>query len=199
MYNTVHTLQDGASKISCQGRHIIIVEDIVDTGHTLDRLRRHLLDAGAESVATASLLDKPARREVKVSIDFVGFDCPDAFVIGCAAVVDASFGRVVMSHGWHMYQRSRSCDPVVTVTSKAVIPPVPNPFFYLTPFSDHVMSHHNNTRSHMSQCNYTRSHVLPGWNAPDLLCRYGLDFDEAYRSLPYVGVLHESAIAKAEP
>jgi len=64
------------------GRHVLLVEDIVDTGWTLADLRRHVLDRGAASVAVAALLDKPNRRQVAVPVDYVGFVIPDRFVVG---------------------------------------------------------------------------------------------------------------------
>ncbi len=65
------------------GRDVIVVEDIVDSGITLNYLRRILLQRGAASLKIATLLDKPARRKVKdLSVDYVCFDIPDAFVVG---------------------------------------------------------------------------------------------------------------------
>lgn len=66
-------------------RHVVIVEDIVDSGHTLQRLRSHVSDAGAASVAVAALLDKQCRRTIQVDIEYVGFVCPDKFVVGCGS------------------------------------------------------------------------------------------------------------------
>lgn len=67
---------------SIQNEDILLVEDIVDTGHTLTRISKLLLDKGAKSVKVVSLLDKPSRREVDVTADFVGFVIPNEFVIG---------------------------------------------------------------------------------------------------------------------
>ena len=75
-------LQATAGKISCEGRHVVIVEDIIDTGHTLHSLRKHVQQHGAASVAVASLLDKVARRTTDVPIEYVGFECPNEFVVG---------------------------------------------------------------------------------------------------------------------
>ena len=63
-------------------RHVVIVEDIVDTGLTLQVLRRHLLAARPRSLDTVVLLDKPARRRATVPVDLVGFRVPDQFVVG---------------------------------------------------------------------------------------------------------------------
>ena len=64
-------------------RDVIIVEDIVDSGITLNYLRKILMQRGAASLKTVTLLDKPARRKVKeLVVDYVCFDIPDAFVVG---------------------------------------------------------------------------------------------------------------------
>ncbi len=64
------------------GRHVLVVEDIVDTGLTLSFLKSNLLSRGAESIRIAALLDKPERRKVNLSSDYTGFSIPDAFVVG---------------------------------------------------------------------------------------------------------------------
>jgi hypoxanthine phosphoribosyltransferase len=65
------------------GRDVIIVEDIVDSGVTLNYLRQVLIHRGAASLKIAALLDKPARRKIKdLKVDYVCFDIPDAFVVG---------------------------------------------------------------------------------------------------------------------
>ena len=64
------------------GRHVLVVEDIIDSGRTLDYLRRTLLARGPASLRICSLLNKPARREVDVDVDYVGFAIPDEFVVG---------------------------------------------------------------------------------------------------------------------
>ena len=63
-------------------RHVVIVEDIVDTGLTLQVLREHLLAGRPRSLSTVVLLDKPARRRTRVPVDLVGFRIPDQFVVG---------------------------------------------------------------------------------------------------------------------
>lgn len=67
---------------SIKGESILLVEDIVDTGHTIKSIKQLLYNKGAEDVKIVSLLDKPSRREVDVSADFVGFEIPNEFVIG---------------------------------------------------------------------------------------------------------------------
>jgi hypoxanthine phosphoribosyltransferase len=64
------------------GRHVLLVEDIVDSGRTLHAVTRRLRRLKPASLRVAALLDRPARREVDVTIDFLGFTIPDRFVIG---------------------------------------------------------------------------------------------------------------------
>ncbi len=68
--------------VPIEGRHILVVEDIVDTGLTLSYLLANLESRGAASVKLAALLDKHERREKEVKIDYLGFPIPDAFVVG---------------------------------------------------------------------------------------------------------------------
>ena len=63
-------------------RHILIVEDIVDTGRTLEFLREHLQTLNPKTVKVCTLLDKPFQRQVPVAVDYIGFEIPDAFVVG---------------------------------------------------------------------------------------------------------------------
>ncbi len=65
-----------------EGEHVIIVEDIVDTGLTLRYLMDNLSSRRPESIATCVLLSKPTRRRVEVKIDYLGFEIPDAWVVG---------------------------------------------------------------------------------------------------------------------
>lgn len=64
------------------GRHVLIIEDIIDSGRTLDYMRRNLLARSPGSVRICTLLNKPSRRAVDVPVDYVGFDIPDEFVVG---------------------------------------------------------------------------------------------------------------------
>lgn len=68
--------------VAIEGRHILVVEDIVDTGLTLSYLLANLQSRGAASVKLAALLDKYERREKDVAIDYLGFPIPDKFVVG---------------------------------------------------------------------------------------------------------------------
>lgn len=65
-----------------EGRNVLIVEDIIDTGHTLSYLMRMLSARMPRSLRICTLLNKPGRREVEVPVDYVGFDIPNEFVLG---------------------------------------------------------------------------------------------------------------------
>jgi hypoxanthine phosphoribosyltransferase len=64
------------------GRAVLLVDDIVDTGLSMDYGKRLLAERNAARVWTCALLDKPSRRNVDVTLDFVGFEIPDVFVVG---------------------------------------------------------------------------------------------------------------------
>ena len=76
----VRILLDLAQNI--EGRHVLIVEDIIDTGRTLDYITRNLRTRNPASLRVCTLLSKPARREIEIPLDFVGFEIPDEFVVG---------------------------------------------------------------------------------------------------------------------
>ena len=76
----VRIIQDLMTPI--EGRDVLIVEDIIDTGHTLSQVYDILQTREPRSLKVCALLNKPSRREIDVSIDWVGFDIPDEFVIG---------------------------------------------------------------------------------------------------------------------
>ncbi len=65
-----------------RGKHVLIVEDIIDSGNTLSKVREILALRQPESLAICTLLDKPERREVEVPVEYVGFTIPDKFVVG---------------------------------------------------------------------------------------------------------------------
>ena len=67
---------------SMEGKEVIIVEDIIDSGRTLHYLIPVLKQRNPESIRLCALLNKPDRREVDVQIDYLGFDIPDEFVVG---------------------------------------------------------------------------------------------------------------------
>jgi hypoxanthine phosphoribosyltransferase len=76
----VRILKDLSSSIA--GRDVLIVEDIIDTGLTLNYLLRYLRGKNPASLRICALLDKPARRLVEIPIDYTGFTIPDEFVVG---------------------------------------------------------------------------------------------------------------------
>jgi len=63
-------------------RHVLLVEDIIDTGLTIDLLMDNLAGRNPASLKTCALLDKPDRRKVSVKVDYVGFDIPDEYIVG---------------------------------------------------------------------------------------------------------------------
>jgi hypoxanthine phosphoribosyltransferase len=67
---------------SPEGRDVLVVEDIVDSGRTLDYILRNLHTRNPASVRVCTLLSKPSRREIQVPLDYVGFEIPDKFVLG---------------------------------------------------------------------------------------------------------------------
>ncbi|HYM83955.1 MAG TPA: hypoxanthine phosphoribosyltransferase [Candidatus Dormibacteraeota bacterium] len=76
----VRILKDLSASI--EGRDVLIVEDIIDTGLTLNYLLRYLRGKNPRSLRICTLLDKPARRLVEIPVDYVGFTIPDRFVVG---------------------------------------------------------------------------------------------------------------------
>jgi hypoxanthine phosphoribosyltransferase len=70
------------SAVELHGRDVLIVEDIIDTGHTVTALHEHLARLGVRSVRLVTLLDKTSRRACPVHVDWRGFDIPDRFVVG---------------------------------------------------------------------------------------------------------------------
>jgi hypoxanthine phosphoribosyltransferase len=76
---------------SLEGRDVVIVEDIVDSGHTLSYLQRLLGQRRPRSLRTVALLDKRSRREVEVPIDYVGFQIDDRFVVGYGLDCDGRY------------------------------------------------------------------------------------------------------------
>lgn len=65
-----------------RGKDVLIVEDIIDSGNTLSKVREILRLREPKSLAICTLLDKPSRREVDVEVEYVGFSIPDKFVVG---------------------------------------------------------------------------------------------------------------------
>ncbi len=78
---TVRILRD--ITVSIERRHVLIAEDIIDSGRTLEQVLRLLRARQPASLRVCTLLDKPSRREVQVPVDWIGFAIPDEFVVGC--------------------------------------------------------------------------------------------------------------------
>ncbi|MFC6490005.1 hypoxanthine phosphoribosyltransferase [Nitratireductor sp. GCM10026969] len=74
-----------------KGRDILLIDDILESGRTLKFARDLMLSRGANSVSIAVLLDKRARRKASLEADFVGFECPDYFVVGYGMDVGHAF------------------------------------------------------------------------------------------------------------
>lgn len=86
-----------------EGRHVIIVEDIVDTGLTLHYLQEILRARNPKTLRTACLLSKPSRREIQVPVEYIGFTIDDRFVVGYGLDYDERFRSlphiVVLTNG----------------------------------------------------------------------------------------------------
>lgn len=85
----VEILRDVESPVA--GRNVLLVDDILESGRTLRYARDLMLSRGAASVEIAVLLDKTMRRKTDLSADYVGFDCPDHFVVGYGMDVGHAF------------------------------------------------------------------------------------------------------------
>lgn len=76
------------------GKNILIIEDIADSGRTLSLLKDEMHNRGAKNVKIASLLSKPSRRVVDIDIDYVGTDIPDEFVVGYGLDMDEKYRQM---------------------------------------------------------------------------------------------------------
>ncbi len=76
----VKMMKDAEKNI--EGRDVIIVEDIIDSGNTMSFLKKLFMERNPKSVKLVTLLDKPSRREVEITPDYCGFEVPDYFVVG---------------------------------------------------------------------------------------------------------------------
>ncbi|WP_370695430.1 hypoxanthine phosphoribosyltransferase [Patulibacter sp.] len=90
---------------SIEGKNVLIVEDIVDSGLTLQYLMRNLRSRGPASIEVCSLLTKPSRREVEVPIRYTGFELPDRYAVG---------------YGLDLAQRYRNLPYVAALTDAAI-------------------------------------------------------------------------------
>ena len=85
------TVQVTVGDLQCRGQHVLLLEDIVDTGRTIAALQRHFAAAGATTCTVATLLSKPSRRVVEVPLAYVGFEIPDEFVLGFGMDLDGRY------------------------------------------------------------------------------------------------------------
>lgn len=76
----VRILKDLRGEI--KGQDVLLVEDIIDTGHTMHHVQNLLQSRGPKTLEVCALLDKPSRREVEVDVRWIGFEIPDEFVVG---------------------------------------------------------------------------------------------------------------------
>lgn len=76
---------------SVKGRDVLIVEDIIDSGLTMDFMLKLLKSRGANSVTIATLLSKPSRRKIQIPVDYIGFEIEDRFVIGYGLDFDEKY------------------------------------------------------------------------------------------------------------
>lgn len=97
----VRILKDLRGEI--EGRDVLVIEDIVDTGHTLHHVKTLLESRKPARLKVCALLDKPARREVEIKADWIGFEIPDEFVVG---------------YGIDYAQRNRNLDHIGKVVFK---------------------------------------------------------------------------------
>ncbi len=85
----VKLLRDVETDVS--GRDVLLIDDILESGNTLRFVRERMLERGARKVAIAALLDKSVKRKTDVEADYVGFECPDHFVVGYGMDVAHAF------------------------------------------------------------------------------------------------------------
>ena len=76
---------------SIEDKYVLLVEDVVDTGRTLKLLKEMLAERNPAGIEICALLDKPSRREVELSADYIGFEIPDAFVVGWGLDYDQKY------------------------------------------------------------------------------------------------------------
>lgn len=74
-----------------RGKHVLIVEDIIDSGNTLSYLAELMKERGAVDVRICTILNKPSRREVDIDVAYVGYDIPDEFVVGYGLDYDEKY------------------------------------------------------------------------------------------------------------
>ena len=79
---------DSDHKTNINGWDVILIDDIVDTGYTINTVKKLLLDRNPKSLKVCAMLDKVARHKVDINIDYLGFEIPDYFVVGYGLDID---------------------------------------------------------------------------------------------------------------
>jgi len=69
-------------RTTIEGRDVLIVDDIMDSGYTMKKVKEHLQKKNPRSISICVMLDKPSRRQVDISADFIGYEIPDVFIVG---------------------------------------------------------------------------------------------------------------------
>lgn len=87
------TLKSDVSNSLIEGKDVLIVEDIVDTGRSMSYLLEHIKAKNPKSLKVCSLISKPSRREIEVPIDYLGFEIPNKFIIGYGFDDEEGFRR----------------------------------------------------------------------------------------------------------
>ncbi len=87
------TLKSDVSNSLIEGKDVLIVEDIVDTGRSMSYLLEHIKAKNPKSLKLCSLVSKPSRREIEVPIDYLGFEIPNKFIIGYGFDDEEGFRR----------------------------------------------------------------------------------------------------------
>ena len=82
---------DELPNLVVEGRHLLVVEDIIDTGLTADKVRQYLMEKNPESLRLCCLLDKPERRRINVDVNYIGATVPDLFLVGYGLDLDQRF------------------------------------------------------------------------------------------------------------
>lgn len=85
----VNVLKDISQSV--EGREILIVEDIIDSGNTLNFIKKYLTVKGAKSIKLCTLFDKPDRRTADITVDYVGVKIPDVFIVGYGLDYDEKY------------------------------------------------------------------------------------------------------------
>lgn len=85
----VNVLKDISQSV--EGREILIVEDIIDSGNTLNFIKKYLTVKGAKSIKLCTLFDKPDRRTADITVDYVGMKIPDVFIVGYGLDYDEKY------------------------------------------------------------------------------------------------------------